>query len=474
MKAKLTKYHQPNYSKTSLNSTKGGNYMKKIAWIIVVLPFLLAGCKTQKQASTANNDDVYSHPVHTSKKAKTTAPDADLSAPQALASADSTNAKAPASATYDDYNDYSYSARVKRFHHPEQGKGYYDETYTNPSNYDSNASNNQDVNTYGGSGNGSCCSPSLSFGFGWGNPYSFGWGTPYGYGWDWGWYPNYYGYNPWAWSWYYPYYPYYPWGYWGGYNDWYNGYGFPYSYTNTFNGRRKTLSSNNGIHAPLPSERSNNTIAKDALQKNQRTANDVNNQRLSSVPATRANVSKINPAQQHYRYTRPATRQSTRYTPNTSAVSTRTQVKLREQPVPKYTRPEAGNMVARSSEPQHYSSPAYRQPKSSQEYLNPRTQVNRNPVNPGSNNQGRYTAPSNNERRSSYPQNNGYNRSYSPSTRSYNSGYSQPSRSFNNSFPSRSGGGGYSPSRSGGGSSGGGGGSHSSGGGSHSGGGGRK
>ena len=438
--------------------------MKKIAWIIIILPFLSAGCQTQKQASTANNDDVYSRPVHHSYEAKTTSPDADLSVPQALASADSTTTKAPASATYDDYNDYSYSARVKRFHHPDRNKDYFDDTYTNPSGYDSNASKNQDVNVYVGSDYSSCCGSSLSFGY--------GWGYPYNYGWDWGWY------NPWAW-----YYPYSPWGYyggyWGGYNDWgYGyGYGYPYSYFNTFNGKRRTLSSSNGTHTPLPPAGRSGTGVTNTQQNNQRTATDVKNQRVSSIPATRADVSKVNTDQQHYRYTRPSVRpsaqQSTRYNPNTNNINPRTQGQQREQPAPRYSRPGTGSPVTRTSEPQQYSSPAYRQPKSSQEYLNPRTQVNRNNVNPGANNQRRYSPPSNNERRSSYPANNGYNRSYSPSTRPYNPGYSQPSRSFNNYSPSRSGGGGNSsPSRSGGGSSGGGGGSH--GGGSSSHGGGRK
>lgn len=116
----------------------------------------------------------------------------------------------------DDYYDYSYSARVKRFYDPVNGYGYYDPYYTNSYYYDYNPAS-WGVSIYLGY---NWWAPSYAYyapfsygGFG----ISFGWGYPY-YGYGYGGYPYYgYGYG----------YPYYGYGYGCGYPSY--GYGGCYN-----------------------------------------------------------------------------------------------------------------------------------------------------------------------------------------------------------------------------------------------------
>jgi len=115
----------------------------------------------------------------------------------------------------DDYYDYAYSARLRRFYHP-YGWGYYDSYYTNPYWYDYNPS------TWG---------LSIYLGYNWWAPsymYNspFSWGISFNYGWPaYGWCGNYWHnwYNP-----YYPQFPYY------GYSPYGFGYGYP-GYWNAYN-----------------------------------------------------------------------------------------------------------------------------------------------------------------------------------------------------------------------------------------------
>ncbi|MDO9512742.1 MAG: hypothetical protein Q7J34_13340 [Bacteroidales bacterium] len=113
----------------------------------------------------------------------------------------------------DDYYDYAYSARIKRFHTPSIGIGYYDDYYTNLYWYNHNpyswgTSIYMGYNFWGGAGF------NLGWSWGWGS-IGYQWGYPYS-----GWYSN-----PWAYNYYgYPYGG--GWGgYWNGYNHGYwNGY----------------------------------------------------------------------------------------------------------------------------------------------------------------------------------------------------------------------------------------------------------
>jgi len=111
----------------------------------------------------------------------------------------------------DDYYDYDYASRIRRFNNSCGDCGYYSPVYTSI-------------------GFGPSYGFGMSMGYGWGMPYSgfsmnYGWGMGYPYyGWGMG-YPYYYdpwSFDPWY-SWYS--YPYYGGSYWSGYNQGYwNGY----------------------------------------------------------------------------------------------------------------------------------------------------------------------------------------------------------------------------------------------------------
>jgi hypothetical protein len=128
---------------------------------------------------------------------------------------------------YDDYYDYSYSSRIRRFHQPFNGFGYYDPIYTNVYYYD------YDPLFWGNS---------IYLGYNWWAPttinyvsWNSGWG--WGAGWGGGWYRPWY--RPWIYSnsWYYG-------SVWGGwwndpwaYNSWgWGGYGWgsPFGFRPSF------------------------------------------------------------------------------------------------------------------------------------------------------------------------------------------------------------------------------------------------
>ncbi|HNX06377.1 MAG TPA: hypothetical protein PKL96_02220, partial [Bacteroidales bacterium] len=143
---------------------------------------------------------------------------------------------------YDDYYDYSYSSRIRRFYDYNPGWGYYDNYYTNSYWY------NYDPYFWG---------VSIYTGYNWWWPtyyyrpywgYNYGWGhgcwgggygwSPYGYGWGhhYGWGNGYWsGYNNGYWD-----------GYWNGYNDGYWGYSPDYYFNsydyNSFYGHREQIS----------------------------------------------------------------------------------------------------------------------------------------------------------------------------------------------------------------------------------------
>lgn len=107
----------------------------------------------------------------------------------------------------DDYYDYEYAARIKRFYNPVSGLSYYDNWYTNYGFY---GYPNYGASIYTGYGN---FSPYLGYGYSWGNPYySYGLGTtlgyPYAYWNNWG-YSPWFAYSPYGnpyWGWNNPYY----------------------------------------------------------------------------------------------------------------------------------------------------------------------------------------------------------------------------------------------------------------------------
>lgn len=134
---------------------------------------------------------------------------------------------------YDDYYDYEYATRLRRFNNPINGLGYYDNYYTNSYWYNQNPYN-YGVSVYNGYG-------------WWGNNYNYYSYNPSVYFYqNWGW-----GNNPgWGYSGYNPYSPYnnsywlgfnqgYNMGYFNGWNGYpyYNGFGYPYyGYGNPYGG----------------------------------------------------------------------------------------------------------------------------------------------------------------------------------------------------------------------------------------------
>lgn len=122
--------------------------------------------------------------------------------------------------SFDDYYDYSYSVRIKRFHRPVYGFGYYDDYYTNlywytydPWVWGTSVYLGYDWwwwDWYGG--------PYFSLGFNWGwGSIGWHWGYPFS---GWYYYPHFFYRYPWT--------PWYAgWGYWVGYHHgWWDGYWF--------------------------------------------------------------------------------------------------------------------------------------------------------------------------------------------------------------------------------------------------------
>lgn len=212
--------------------------MKKLVLGICSVSLVLGSCQSSRMASYT--DDVYANPAEekriaaqaAAEKAKREAEERQKAEAERLAQ----KAKDDANPYYkdpefnkDDYYDYEYASRVRRFHNPVYGTGYYDNWYTNSYWYSGNPA------FYGSSIYGNSTwglMPSVQF-----NSYYNNWGWGLGYG-------NYYNgwNNPWGWNngWSYP-----GWGYynnpnaayWAGYNQgYYNGwYGQPYGWNNGWN-----------------------------------------------------------------------------------------------------------------------------------------------------------------------------------------------------------------------------------------------
>ncbi|MBE0648988.1 MAG: hypothetical protein IH596_14550 [Bacteroidales bacterium] len=424
--------------------------MKKAALIIFILGFILTGSFAQQNKDAVYGDDVYYSTSKKNKKDKkkkqseATPKSSDLT--KQVTEPDSTSAESPESSTLmDDYNDYTFSARIKRFHDEETKEDYFNETYTDPANYDTTyveESSSPNVSLYVGAGYGSFYGPSLSFGFGWGyDPwYSnyYGWGYPYNSCY---WGCNYWGYNP------YPYYwsPY-SYGYWNGYyNGYWDGYyDYPYG-GNTYYGRRQPITSTGGI-----------TPTTHTTEGNPNTPTGMDGRGGNVVPTKeRTTSSKVDQpaAQKRYEYS------STQQKQPPTASRTTPQNTRKQQPTPKYIKPDQTRSTQTTTKTQNYTSPAYRQPKSSQEYLSPRTQPSRTSMQqqtrsgqpavtrpPATQTQRQNFVPSTTTRQSpgstgtrvrptTSPTKN-YTPSKTPPTRS--NSYSTPSRSNGSSTPSGS------------------------------------
>jgi uncharacterized membrane protein YgcG len=422
--------------------------MKTVALILTCITVILVGCKSHQKMTSINNDDVYYNPSNQnqlySQESKYSRQQSSTPiSPQFITSPDSTASLATPSVKSDEtYSENDYTARIKRFHNSNEGNGYFDDPYL----YNETDPN---VSVSVGSAWGPYCAPSFSVGWNWGcSSWGWNWGYPY-----------------WWWYWDYPYYWYYPYSYWGyggywygywdgywrGYYDGYYGYPYyppywEYPYSNySFYGSRRLLTTT-GNNAPERNQRELNTTLTTTGKR-------------ESPPIA---SSRISQDQQQCRYQRQVN--------DHSQISQRSSINYtqeKQQPSPRYSKPNLGSSVQRTSQNQNYAPPTYRQAKSSQEYINPRSQ---NPVSSGQvnkrSNESKTIAPTNNNKtKYIQPSNENRPRQYTTPQRS-NSSYSAPSRSTQRyspqrsssntySAPSRSSGGTYStPSRSGGGSSG--------------------
>lgn len=226
---------------------KGGISMKTLSISFAVMLFILAGCKSSYYSGAYSDDDVYTPASQTYQQTNpgnyTSTQDQNYNDDYYNPNSSSSNTQQYTDTTtgntyvtnnyygnnnqfvYDDYYDYAYASRIRRFHNPSYGFGYYDSYYTNTYFY------NYDPYFYGTSiyTGYNWWGPSITFSYGWGfgSYYNCGWGSPYwGSPWAMNCYNNWYGY------------PYYGNNYWWGYNNGYwNGYwnGYNNGYWNGYN-----------------------------------------------------------------------------------------------------------------------------------------------------------------------------------------------------------------------------------------------
>jgi len=216
-----------------MNRIKNIKAMKTLTFLSAAIVLLSACSATQQTSGTYNDDDVYAStkdkpvqqaPVNTVPQT-TSAPQAVSPAPSPAQSPSSTaveqdgkgntyitNKYYESDFDYDDYYDYEYAVRMRRFYHPVSTYNYYDNYYTNSYWYSAQPAH-WGLSVYlgypwwGASYYSYNYYPQSYYHSGWGG----GWG---GYGWNgWGggWCGNGYGYNP-----------YYGGGYGHGYNHGYN------------------------------------------------------------------------------------------------------------------------------------------------------------------------------------------------------------------------------------------------------------
>ena len=245
--------------------------MKNLIIIFNFILVLMVSCTTQKLGTSSINDDVYANPkedkieearmAEVAKQQKLSIDkrynDSIAAINKAQKEKDDANPYyKDREFKYDDYYDYEYATRVKRFNNNINGLSYYDNYYTNSYWYNQNPYN-YGVSVYNGyswwgsSYNSYSYNPSVTFfnnngwginsGFGYNgyNPYMAGYMQGYNNGFQNGYFGNYYGYgNPYGYGNYF--------GYNGfGYNGFGNPYGNPYGYGG-FGYNNGFYNSNNG------------------------------------------------------------------------------------------------------------------------------------------------------------------------------------------------------------------------------------
>ena len=206
------------------------NKMKKLVIISTVAIALLSSCVTQKMGTYTYNDDVYANPkedrileARIAAEKKQAKEAADKRYNDSLATLqriqkekdDANPYYKDREFKYDDYYDYEYATRVRRFNNGITGLSYYDNYYTNSYWYNNNPYN-YGISVYNGYSwwgsnyNNYSYNPSVNFynSWGWGfgnqfngfngyNPYMAGYMQGYNNGFNNGMWGNYYGFgNP--------------------------------------------------------------------------------------------------------------------------------------------------------------------------------------------------------------------------------------------------------------------------------------
>ncbi len=290
----------------------------------------------------------------------------------------------------DNYYDYSYSSRIRRFHRDWVSFGYYDPYFTNMYWY------NYDPYFYGTSiymGYNSLIFPSSYYSWGY-RPW--GW-AQYGYGWGYG--------NPWGGFWaghQYGYWSGYHHGFWDGY---YGGlYGYPYG--NYYYGNNETITASYGPRRPSGSFTSGagrgdgrysatgtkqsvaetgriegrdpaNVSTKETPARTTTPATAREAGTTSGVESSRPQIAQ-RPAVESREQATEQRKKPVKYEPQRKPQDYQTPVtsQQREMQKPRYTRPETAGERNRetpqtSVRPRTYTSPSQQQPRSNQEYRRP-------------------------------------------------------------------------------------------------------
>lgn len=317
--------------------------------------------------------------------------------------------------SYDDYYDYEYAARLRRFHSPYVGAGYYDDFYTNRYYYD-NTPPYYAASIYGGS---SIYDPYPYSGVSIGYSSYVGWGVSFGFGFGWGfssYYPPFYYGSPFYYSYYNPYrfYGYYsPFAY-----NYYHGYhhgfqhGYHHGYHDGYYGSDSYSSSYRNISGPRSGRAGTSTSYK-SVGNTSRPARGVpnsnieNNEIASPVSRPKRDATSVAPVRSSQ--VRPQ-QEGTRPERPTSPVQQRPEARPIENR-PNVARPGSEGRTTETRPIQTpRSTPEEYRPKSRQEYERPQNYNQEAPVRELPNNNAPSRSPSQRPTYVRPDNNNSYNR----------------------------------------------------------------
>jgi hypothetical protein len=327
---------------------------------------------------------------------------------------------------YDDYYDYAYSARLRRFYNPYDGFGYYDNYYTNYYWYTNNPWD-WGVSIY-------CGSPWWYPSFYSFDPYWGGYNNYWGFGHShWGWYGN----NGWGNH-----------GYWDGYGNYASNYYNSYDHNSHYYGPRtdfKTSNLSSSRNLSFGEKYQNATINTSVIKNNTipaKPSNVINTGNITPVKnqASIKNVPANNKPSEPIPV-KPAKNNITPVKPNNTKVNQQLVVPKKnvvnvkngqQYSVPKgkttTTTPTNNAPKQNYSKPKTYVSPSYSQPKSNQYYSKPKTYSS-----PGNNS----VMPPKSNNNYSQPRSSG-SPSYSAPKSSSSNTYSSPRSSSSSSSPAPS------------------------------------